>query len=241
VTLLNRGTYFTLTLYFNASAPDADGTRMVHVRSTQRLRPTVPSAPLPLLPVLKGERLAVRALIDRPYIEVFLQGGRIAFVVSPAFDPSMTEVRLFNGFHCSPGTEPTTAGCLPPPPKPRCTFHTNMQLYDPGSKHTLSPVPAVDEVACCVQCMESAACFGAELYGGSCYLKTAKLPLVKQIPPKGVALVACVKNASLGLSLGEQQQQPTGGGATSTLLANVTVHGMGCGWASDLPKPNKAT
>lgn len=58
-----------LTLFFNASAPDADGTRMVHVRTTQRLTPTVPSAPLPLLPVLKGEQLTVRALIDRPYIE----------------------------------------------------------------------------------------------------------------------------------------------------------------------------
>ena len=58
-----------LTLYFNASAPDADGTRIVHVRTTQRLRPSVPSAPLPPLPVLKGERLTIRALIDRPYIE----------------------------------------------------------------------------------------------------------------------------------------------------------------------------
>ena len=62
-----------LTLYFNASPPDADGTRMVRVRTTQRLPPSVAAAPLPLLPVLKGERLTVRALIDRPYIEVFLQ------------------------------------------------------------------------------------------------------------------------------------------------------------------------
>ena len=54
-----------LTIYFNASGPDADGTRMVHVRTTQHLRPSVPAAPLPLLPVLKGERLTVRALIDR--------------------------------------------------------------------------------------------------------------------------------------------------------------------------------
>ena len=50
-------------------------------------------------------------LIDRPYIEVFLQGGRIAFVVSPAYDPTMTAVRLFNGFRCEPGTEPSTDGC----------------------------------------------------------------------------------------------------------------------------------
>jgi endoglucanase len=240
----NNSLSAALTLYFNASAPDAHGTRMVHVRTTQRLNPSVPSAPLPLLPVLKGERLTVRALIDRPYIEVFLQGGRIAFVVSPAFDPSMTDVRLFNGFHCPPGTEPSTAGCMPPPPKPRCTYHTNMQLYDPGSKHTLSPVSVADEADCCVQCMESAACYGAELYGGSCYLKTAKLPLVKQIPPKGVALVACVKNQSLGLSHAhthahaEQQQPPT---VPTKLVANVTVHGMGCGWATNLPKPRLKT
>lgn len=92
-------------------------------------------------------------------------GGRIAFVVSPAFDPTMTAIRLFNGFHCPPGTEPSISGCLPPPPKPRCTYHADMQLYDPGSKHTLSPVPAANEDACCVECMERATCFGAELYG----------------------------------------------------------------------------
>jgi hypothetical protein len=40
-----------------------------------------------------------------------------------------------------------------------------MQLFDPGSKHTLAPVPAADEAACCVKCMESTACYGAELYG----------------------------------------------------------------------------
>ena len=54
-----------LTLYFNASGPDADGTRMIRVRTTQHPQPTVPAAPLPLLPVLKGERLTLRALIDR--------------------------------------------------------------------------------------------------------------------------------------------------------------------------------
>lgn len=34
--------------------------------------------------------------------------------------------------------------------------------------------------------------FGAELYGGSCYVKTAALPEMKQLPPKGMRLVACV-------------------------------------------------
>ena len=170
-----------------------------------------------------------------------MQGGRIAFVVSPAFDPSMTAVRLFNGFKCPSGTEPSTSGCLPPPPKPWCTYHANTQLFDPGSKHTLAPVPAADEGACCVKCMESAACFGAELYGGSCYLKTAKLPLVKQTPPKGVALVACVKNLTLVSQQAERQPRDVdiigGGNESSKLVANVTVHGMGCGWATELPKP----
>ena len=91
-------------------------------------------------------------------------GGRIAFVVAPDYDPNMTAVRLFNGFRCPTGTEPSTSGCMPPPPKPRCTYHANQQLYDPGSKHTLAPVAAADEAACCVKCMESTACYGAELY-----------------------------------------------------------------------------
>ena len=58
-----------LTLYFSASAPYANGTRMVHVRTSQLPLPSVPAAPLPPLAVLKGERLTIRALIDRPYIE----------------------------------------------------------------------------------------------------------------------------------------------------------------------------
>ena len=83
-----------------------------------------------------------------------------------------------------------------PPPTPACTFHPDMQLSDPGSKHTKPPVPAATQDTCCIACMEDATCFGAELYGGSCYKKTAPCPLVKQTPPKGVALVACVKNHS---------------------------------------------
>ena len=59
-----------LTLYFNTSGPDADGTWMVSVRTTQHLRPSVPPAPLPLLPVLKGEQLTVRALIDRALMRI---------------------------------------------------------------------------------------------------------------------------------------------------------------------------
>ena len=49
-----------LTLAFNASAPDASGTRMLHVRTSGSVL-----GPLPLLTVLKGEQLTIRALIDR--------------------------------------------------------------------------------------------------------------------------------------------------------------------------------
>ena len=80
-----------------------------------------------------------------------------------------------------------------PPPKPDCSFVKDMQLNDPGSKHTKAPVSAINEDACCVVCMEDATCYGAELYGSSCYVKTAPLPLVKQTPPPGVPLIACVK------------------------------------------------
>lgn len=59
-----------LTLYFNASGPDADGTWLMRVRTTQHLRPSVPAAPLPLLAVLKGEQLTVRALIDRAIMHI---------------------------------------------------------------------------------------------------------------------------------------------------------------------------
>ena len=179
----------------------------------------------------------MQLMLAGPYIEVFLQGGRIAFVVAPDYDPTMTAVRLFNGFRCPAGTEPSTSGCLPPPPKPRCTYHPDKQLYDPGSKHTLAPVAAADEAACCVKCMESEVCYGAELYGGSCYLKTAKLPLVNQTPPKGVALVACVKNQSLGHAyIGNEKQTAV---PSPKLVANVTAHGMACGWRVDLPKPRE--
>ena len=68
-------------------------------------------------------------------------------------------------------------------------------------------------------------------YGGSCYLKTAKLPLVNQTPPKGVALVACVKNQSLDHDADTSEKQTAGAvarGASAKLVANVTVYGMGC-------------
>lgn len=80
-----------------------------------------------------------------------------------------------------------------PPPPPDCVFLRDVQLSDPGSAHTKPPVAAADEDACCQVCMSDRDCFGAELYGESCYVKTAPLPQVKQTPPPGVPLVACVR------------------------------------------------
>ena len=80
----------------------------------------------------------------------------------------------------------------------------DIQLYDPGSKHTVNPVSVSSQEECCGVCKayrgtgSQAKCFGAELYGGACYVKTAPLPHVKQEPPKGVKLVACVlRNSSV--------------------------------------------
>ena len=97
-----------------------------------------------------------------------------------------------------PTPGPSPPGPLPPgPPSPApssdCSFLENIQLYDPGGNHTKPPIAAKDSDACCGVCMADPDCFGAELYGGSCYVKTAKLPQVKQTPPKGVPLVACVR------------------------------------------------
>ena len=66
----------------------------------------------------------------------------------------------------------------------------------------MAPVPAASEQECCGICKAyrgaggQPRCFGAELYGGSCYVKTAALPHLKQVPPKGVQLVACVLHNS---------------------------------------------
>ena len=79
----------------------------------------------------------------------------------------------------------------PPPPPLDCEFLPNIQLYDPGSKHTSPPHDAADEAACCRVCMAISDCVGAVLYGTSCYPKTAVLPQVKQ---SGVT--ACVRKNS---------------------------------------------
>jgi len=91
------------------------------------------------------------------------------------------------------GPPPPPVPVPPPPPSGGCRFAANMQLFDPGSAHTKPPVAAADAKACCGVCQADPDCFGAELYGEGCFVKTAKLPLVKQLPPPGVALVACVR------------------------------------------------
>ena len=76
----------------------------------------------------------------------------------------------------------------PPPPPADCLFLPNVQLYDPGSKHTKPSQPAVDEATCCRICMADASCVGAVLYGQACYPKTAVLPRVNQ-----TGVTACVR------------------------------------------------
>ena len=46
--------------------------------------------------VLKGEKLEVRLLVDRPVVEVFIQGGRGAFVAASNFSVSEASVHLVN-------------------------------------------------------------------------------------------------------------------------------------------------
>ena len=49
------------------------------------------------MPLLEGEKLELRILLDRPIIEVFLMGGRAAFVSHTAeFNSSRAAVRLHN-------------------------------------------------------------------------------------------------------------------------------------------------
>ena len=79
-----------------------------------------------------------------------------------------------------------------PPGHGTCTFHNNSQLYDPGSKFTRGPFGANTPQDCCNVCGSTDGCFGAVLFGQSCYTKTKVLPIVPQTPPPGVPLVACV-------------------------------------------------
>ena len=92
----------------------------------------------------------------------------------------------------------------PPPPPPDCVFLPDIQLSDPGSKHTKPPHSAADEDTCCQVCMADKECVGAVLYGTACYPKTAVLPHVKQ-----AGVTACVqKNRSSNLLAAESVTTP---------------------------------
>lgn len=77
-------------VFFNVSVHDpTTGTRTVTAYGVR--------AQVPPFPVLKGETLDVRLLVDRAIVEVFLMGGRTSFVASKvAYDPETTAVHLFN-------------------------------------------------------------------------------------------------------------------------------------------------
>jgi len=59
--------------------------------------PTPPPPTNATLEVLRGETLDVRMLVDRPIVEIFVNGGRAAFVSADAnFSSATTDVSLFN-------------------------------------------------------------------------------------------------------------------------------------------------
>lgn len=109
----------------------------------------------------------------------------------------------------SPPQPPPSPSPSPTPPTSKCKFFNDIQLNDPGGNHTKAPVEAADQDACCGVCQADPDCYGAELYGTSCYVKTADLPKVKQIPPKGVPLIACVKTKSTAPLEGEDRRAET--------------------------------
>ena len=85
-----------MSLTFSITAPDAAGTRvasgtMLEIRDTRK-----EGIKFEMVKVLKGETLDVRMLVDRPIIEVFIQGGRAAAVVQAPFSPTATAVEIFN-------------------------------------------------------------------------------------------------------------------------------------------------
>jgi sucrose-6-phosphate hydrolase SacC (GH32 family) len=79
-----------VALSFNVSAPHpVTGVRYASAYGVH--------AQVPPIKVLPGEALDVRILVDRPIVEVFLMGGRAAFVATRVpFDPDATSVHLFN-------------------------------------------------------------------------------------------------------------------------------------------------
>eukprot|EP00035_Acanthoeca_spectabilis_P009324 m.165748 g.165748 ORF g.165748 m.165748 type:complete len:600 (-) comp14685_c0_seq3:70-1869(-) len=92
---------------FSVSATQTNGRRMVAVDGVMNRMPGKgPTPPYPchrnvcppnITTLLPTERLTVRVLIDKPTVEIFVLGGRIAWVMNDGhFDPNQTSVHLYN-------------------------------------------------------------------------------------------------------------------------------------------------
>lgn len=92
---------------FSVSATQTNGRRMVAVDGVMNRMPGKgPTPPYPChrnvcppntTTLLPTERLTVRVLIDKPTVEIFVLGGRIAWVMNDGhFDPNQTSVHLYN-------------------------------------------------------------------------------------------------------------------------------------------------
>eukprot|EP00041_Stephanoeca_diplocostata_P017920 m.370352 g.370352 ORF g.370352 m.370352 type:complete len:629 (+) comp20858_c0_seq34:199-2085(+) len=125
-------------VHFVVSPVNPDGSRNVTVNGTINMIPNK-GAPYPChrnqcpsrsTRVLRGETLDVRILVDRSVVEVFVMGGRIAWVhADPLFNETKTAVHLYNdGAHvvAASNVRYTTTALLrtcalntPPPPLTR--------------------------------------------------------------------------------------------------------------------------
>eukprot|EP00729_Bicosta_minor_P019806 gene19806-4355_t len=128
------------------------------------------------------------ACLAAAFVNTSAAGGGICHVKTTLKVPAGVRTKDSVGCVVAPNTVQT--------PSSSCDFHPNMQLYDPGSRYTETPLPAANEEACCGECEADRECFGAVLFGTACYKKTAVLPLVKQAPPPGVALIAASASAT---------------------------------------------
>jgi len=77
----------------NFSTPDANGT-IKATASIRTLDPCAavgsPRATMATFPILKGEELSLRVLVDRSVVEVFVMGGRVVF--TKTYNPSVLYV-----------------------------------------------------------------------------------------------------------------------------------------------------
>lgn len=89
-------------IVFDVTAPDAKGERVAKIYFSKQARVGQYKASVKVMP---GESLDVRLLVDRPIVEVFIQGGRAALVYTDTFDPAKTSMHIFNH-----GTTPVLSG-----------------------------------------------------------------------------------------------------------------------------------